>query len=108
MASDNNREANAAAATEEAAASISAAIRRAEGALESVRKALKQGRLEDVGASAVAAASALLREGEALVAESQTLAAAEAQLRGAVRRSPLTSLGAAFAAGLIIALLTKS
>jgi len=91
----------------EATASIVAAIRRAEIALENIKRALKEDTLEEMGAKAAAAASTLLREGEALVAESETLTRAKTELSGAVKRNPLAALGLAFGAGLLIALLTR-
>lgn len=91
----------------QATALIAAAIRRAEIALENIKQALKEDSLEDLGVKASTAASTLLSEAEALVAESEALARAKAELSGAVRRSPLAALGIAFGAGLLLALLTR-
>jgi len=91
----------------DAVAAIVAAIQRAELALDNIKQALKSGSAGDVGAKAAAAASTLLSESEALVANSDALNRANAQLSGAVRRNPLAALGVAFGAGLLLALLTR-
>jgi hypothetical protein len=87
--------------------SIAAAIRRAEIALQNVKRALKEENLEDLSAKAAEAAATLIKEGEALIGESETLTRAQTELTGAVRRHPLAALGVAFGAGLLLALLTR-
>jgi hypothetical protein len=93
--------------TAQTGAAIAAAIRRAEIALDNIKRSLKEDDLADLGAKVAAAASTLFNEGEALIAQSDALQRAKAEVGGAVRRNPLAALGIAFGAGLLIALLTK-
>ncbi len=90
-----------------AAAAISAAVARAEAALDQLKQALGEEELEDLGAKASAAAKALYREGQELLAQSEPLARAKTELTESVRRNPLAAVGLAFAAGLLVALFTR-
>ena len=89
------------------AEAIAKAILRAEAALDSVKKSLAEGKLNEIGGQASAAASTLLREAEDLMEHSETLRKAREELSGAVRRNPLASLGFAFGLGLLFALFTR-
>ena len=90
-----------------AAAAIAAAIRRAEAALDSVKQAIAGGELDDLGEKAAAAASTLYREGQKLMSHSEGVEQAKIDLTVKIRRNPLASVGIAFVAGLLLALLTR-
>jgi ElaB/YqjD/DUF883 family membrane-anchored ribosome-binding protein len=83
------------------AATMSAAAKRAQHALESAKDIVAQAHLDDVGAKAAAAASNLYREGRDRLADN------EEQLSAAIRKNPLAAVGIAFSAGLLLALLAR-
>lgn len=93
-------------AADAASASIDAAVRKAEDALAALKSALNSEHAGEIGDKISAAAAALLREGEQLLAQNETLNKAQKDLSGAVRRNPLGAIAVAFGAGLLIALLT--
>jgi ElaB/YqjD/DUF883 family membrane-anchored ribosome-binding protein len=89
------------------AATMSAAAKRAQHALESAKDIVAQAHLDDVGAKAAAAASNLYREGRDRLADNEELSQAAEQLSAAIRKNPLAAVGIAFSAGLLLALLTR-
>jgi ElaB/YqjD/DUF883 family membrane-anchored ribosome-binding protein len=89
------------------AATVSAAAKRAQHALESAKDIVAQAHLDDVGAKAAAAASNLYREGRDRLADNEELSQAAEQLSAAIRKNPLAAVGIAFSAGLLLALLTR-
>jgi ElaB/YqjD/DUF883 family membrane-anchored ribosome-binding protein len=89
-------------------ASLSEAVQRAEAALASLKHALDEGEVGELGDKVKATASALMHEGEQLIGRSETLSHAREDLSGAIRRNPLAAVGVAFGAGLLLALLVKS
>jgi hypothetical protein len=90
-----------------ATTSITAAVRNAEEALASLKRALKKGAIGEVGEEVAAAAAKLAREAEHLIADNQALQSAQTEFTGAIRRNPLASVGAAFLAGLLLARMTR-
>lgn len=89
------------------AATVSAAAKRAQHALESAKDIVAQAHLDDVGAKTAAAASNLYREGRNRLADNEELSQAAEQLSAAIRKNPLAAVGIAFSAGLLLALLTR-
>jgi ElaB/YqjD/DUF883 family membrane-anchored ribosome-binding protein len=62
---------------------------------------------DELAAKSAAAAASLFRQGRALLAQNEELAAASKELSKAVRSNPLGAIAIAFATGFIIALLTR-
>jgi hypothetical protein len=94
-------------ATDSAPLSLDGAVRRAEEALAALKAALHSGEAGELGEKVSATASALLREGEELIENNETLKTARKDVSGAVQRNPLAALAIAFGAGLLLALLTR-
>jgi ElaB/YqjD/DUF883 family membrane-anchored ribosome-binding protein len=105
-------------AKERSAATLSAAAKTAQQALESAKGTAQQAldsakgiaaqtHLDDVGARAAAAASDLYQQGRDRLANSEELSQAAEQLSGAIRKNPLAAVGIAFSAGLLLALLAR-
>jgi ElaB/YqjD/DUF883 family membrane-anchored ribosome-binding protein len=88
-------------------ASIAAAVRNAEEALANLKRALKKGSLSEISGEVRAAAATVAREAEHLISDSETLQGARNELAGSIQRNPLTAVGVAFGAGLLLALLTR-
>lgn len=90
-----------------AAEDIAAAIRKAEEAINALRASLKSSGIDELGSKAAQAATTLLSEGEALLADNEVLKKAQHELRGAVRTSPLAALALAFGVGVLVAWLAR-
>src|SRR5438552_18680498 len=86
---------------------LSAAAKKARQAMEGAKGLVAGGDLDELGAKAADAASALYHGGRDLLANSEELAQARTQLSDAIRKNPLAAVGIAFTAGLVLALLTR-
>jgi ElaB/YqjD/DUF883 family membrane-anchored ribosome-binding protein len=67
----------------------------------------KDGQAAELGAKAVRGAETLYREGREFFSQNEEVSRAAGELREAIRRNPLTAVGAAFAVGVIFSLLTR-
>ena len=63
--------------------------------------------IEELATTAAAAAQTIYREGRDFLAQNEEVSRAAGELSRAVRRNPLTAVGMAFAAGLVVARLMK-
>ena len=90
-----------------AATALSAAAKRATQALDSAKGAVAGADFDELGSKAAATASTLYRQGRELLSNSDELTKAADELSGAIRKNPLAAVGIAFAAGLVIALITR-
>ena len=88
-------------------ASLAAAVHRAEQTLAELKAALDKGDVGEMGDKVAAAAATLMREGEQLIEQNEVMKGARQELTGAIRKNPLASVGIAFGAGLLLALLTR-
>ena len=93
---------------------LAAAVKRAEAAIEHVKELAHGADLErlradlDLLRSRLAeAASALYREGRERLANSENLSRVGEEATSAIRKNPLATVGLAFVAGLLIALLAR-
>lgn len=92
---------------EAAEGSLDAAVERAEAALATLRQALQKGEIGEVGEKVASVATALTEEAEQLIEQNAALSRARKDITGAIRRHPLAAVGAAFGAGLLVALLVR-
>jgi len=90
-----------------AGAALSAAGKQAQRAMDGAKGLVGNGDLDELGAKAADVASALYRSGSDLIANSEELSQAKTELSEAIRKNPLAAVGIAFAAGLVLALLTR-
>ena len=90
-----------------AGAALSAAAKQAQRAMDGAKGLVGSGNLDELGAKAADAASALYRSGRDLIANSEELSQAKAELSDAICKNPLAAVGIAFTAGLVLALLTR-
>jgi ElaB/YqjD/DUF883 family membrane-anchored ribosome-binding protein len=90
-----------------AAASLAAAVRRAEESLAELKAALDEGEGGEISHKVAAAAAALVREGEHLIEQNEVLKGARQEVTGTIRKNPLAAVGVAFGAGLLLALLAR-
>ena len=90
-----------------ARAALSAAAKQAQRAMDGAKGLVGSGDLDEMGAKAAGAASALYRSGRDLIANSEELSQAKTELSEAIRKNPLAAVGIAFTAGLVLALLTR-
>jgi ElaB/YqjD/DUF883 family membrane-anchored ribosome-binding protein len=86
---------------------LSAAAKHAHRAMDSAKGLVAGADVNELSAKVTDAASALYRGGLDLVANSEELSQAKAQLSDAIRKNPLAAVGIAFTAGLVLALLTR-
>ncbi|HZZ59747.1 MAG TPA: hypothetical protein VFE63_01045 [Roseiarcus sp.] len=86
---------------------LSAAAKHAQQALGSAKETVASADFNELRTKAADAASALYREGRELLANSEELAKAKDQLSQSIRKNPVAAVGIAFAAGVLLALLTR-
>jgi ElaB/YqjD/DUF883 family membrane-anchored ribosome-binding protein len=94
-------------ATQQSSAAMSTVAKRAQQAIDSAKGLVAGANLDEVGARAAETASNLYRGGRDLIAGNDDLAKAADNLGAAVRKNPLASVGIAFSAGLVLALLVR-
>jgi ElaB/YqjD/DUF883 family membrane-anchored ribosome-binding protein len=92
---------------QQGAATLSAAAKHAQQAMDGAKGFVTGANLDDVGARAAETASNLYREGRELLASNEDLSKAADNLSAAVRKNPLAAVGIAFSAGLLLALLAR-
>lgn len=86
---------------------LSAAAKHAQQALGGAKEKVARADFDKPRTRAAEAASALYREGRDLLANSEELAKANDGLSQSIRKNPLAAVGVAFAAGVLLALLTR-
>ena len=94
-------------AAESASETLDASVRRAREALAALKAALRSGQVGEMAEQVSTTAAELLREGEELIENNETLKSARADLSSAVKRNPLGAVAIAFGVGLLVALLTR-
>ena len=95
------------AATASSPSSRSTEAKRTEGPIEDTKKLSADDQIDELRAKAISTARTLYRDGRDFLANNEEVSQATAELSEAIRRNPLTAVGIAFTAGLVLALLTR-
>jgi hypothetical protein len=85
----------------------SAAAKHAQHALDGVKEMVAGVDFDELRTKTAEVASALYREGRERLANNEELAKAKDQLSQSIRKNPLAAVSVAFAAGVLLALLTR-